>query len=71
MSGSVATNDFDTEGHTQTYTPIDTTDANGNHLVLNSDGTYTFTPELILQELWFILIQFAIMVHHKRAIQQL
>ena len=44
ISGSVATNDFDTEGHTQTYTPIDTTDANGNHLVLNSDGTYTFTP---------------------------
>ncbi len=44
VSGSVATNDFDTEGHAQTYTPIDTTDANGNHLVLNSDGTYTFTP---------------------------
>jgi hypothetical protein len=44
ISGSVATNDFDNEGHAQTYTPIDTTDANGNHLVLNSDGTYTFTP---------------------------
>jgi hypothetical protein len=44
VSGSVATNDKDAEGHTTTYTPIDNTDANGNHLVLNSDGTYTFTP---------------------------
>lgn len=43
VSGSVATNDFDPEGHTQSWTPfVDTT--GGHTLVLRADGTYTFTP---------------------------
>ena len=43
VSGNVLTNDFDVEGHTQTVTPSNTTTAEGT-LVLNADGTYTFTP---------------------------
>src|SRR5690606_24091758 len=44
VSGNVATNDYDLEGDNQTYTPINNTDADGNTLVLNANGTYTFTP---------------------------
>ncbi|WKW45969.1 Ig-like domain-containing protein [Myroides sp. JBRI-B21084] len=43
VSGSVSTNDSDPQGHTQTVTPSTTTTAEGT-LVLNANGTYTFTP---------------------------
>ena len=44
VSGSVATNDSDTEGGTLTYTAITPVPATEGVLVLNPDGTYTFTP---------------------------
>jgi hypothetical protein len=44
VSGNVAINDNDPEGHIQTVTPQTTTVAGKGTLVLLSDGTYTFTP---------------------------
>ncbi|WP_329804332.1 Ig-like domain-containing protein, partial [Flavobacterium facile] len=43
VSGSVLTNDSDPQGHTQTVTASTTTTPQGT-LVLNANGTYTFTP---------------------------
>ena len=43
VSGNVLTNDYDPQGHTQTVTPSTTTTPQGT-LVLNANGTYTFTP---------------------------
>jgi len=44
VSASVLTNDNDPNGNTQTVTPQNTTLPGVGTLVLNSDGTYTFTP---------------------------
>ncbi|MBL7766375.1 MAG: tandem-95 repeat protein [Chitinophagaceae bacterium] len=44
VSGNVKTNDTDPEGHAQTVTPQTTTISGKGTLVLNSDGTFTFTP---------------------------
>jgi gliding motility-associated-like protein len=44
VSGSVATNDTDTEGGALTYTPISIPSPNAGILTFNPDGTYTFTP---------------------------
>lgn len=45
ISGNVLTNDFDLEGHIQTVTSTGsfTTD-NGGTIVINANGTYTYTP---------------------------
>lgn len=43
VNGNVLLNDKDPEGNTQTVTPQNVTTAQGT-LVLNSNGTYTFTP---------------------------
>lgn len=43
-SGNVLTNDTDPEGNTQTITPQTTSISGKGTLVLNSNGTYTFTP---------------------------
>ncbi|RIY36999.1 hypothetical protein CKY20_05610 [Capnocytophaga canis] len=43
VSGSVGTNDLDPEGDTQVWT-TQTNTLGGHSFVLNSDGTYTFTP---------------------------
>jgi hypothetical protein len=44
VSGNVKTNDRDPEGNTQTVTPQNTTSPGKGTLVLNNDGTFTFTP---------------------------
>ena len=44
VSGNVKTNDSDPDGNTQTVTAQTTTAAGKGTLVLNSDGTFTFTP---------------------------
>ena len=44
VSGTVATNDTDTEGDALTFTAITTVPASEGVLVFNPDGTYTFTP---------------------------
>ena len=44
VSGSVATNDTDTEGGILTYTPISNPSAGEGVLIFNPNGTYTFTP---------------------------
>lgn len=44
VSGNVKTNDTDAEGHTQTVVAQTTTVSGKGTLVLNSNGTYTFTP---------------------------
>lgn len=44
VSGNVKTNDTDAEGNTQTVNAQTTTVAGKGTLVLNSDGTFTFTP---------------------------
>ena len=44
VSGNVKTNDSDVEGNTQTVTAQTTTASGKGTLVLNSDGTFTFTP---------------------------
>ena len=44
VSGNVKTNDSDPEGNTQTVTAQTTTSTGKGTLVLNADGTYTFTP---------------------------
>jgi len=43
-TGNVKTNDSDPQGNTQTVNPQDTTLAGKGTLVLNADGSYTFTP---------------------------
>jgi large repetitive protein len=43
-TGNVKTNDSDPEGNTQTITAQTTTIPGKGTLVLNTDGTYTFTP---------------------------
>ncbi|WP_042007024.1 Ig-like domain-containing protein, partial [Capnocytophaga canis] len=43
VSGSVGTNDLDPEGDMQVWT-TQTNTLGGHSFVLNSDGTYTFTP---------------------------
>ena len=43
VKGNVLTNDSDPQGHTQTVTAQNLTTAEGT-LVLNANGTYTFTP---------------------------
>lgn len=45
VSGNVKTNDFDAEGNTQSVTSQNITAPQGT-LVLNSDGTFTFTPAI-------------------------
>ena len=44
VSGNAITNDMDAEGDTQTIVPQTTTIAGKGTLVLNANGTYTFTP---------------------------
>ena len=44
-SGNVLTNDKDPEGNTQTVTAQNVTVAGKGVFLLNTDGTYTFTPE--------------------------
>lgn len=44
VSGNVKTNDSDPEGNTQTVTTQTTTVTGKGTLVLNADGTFTFTP---------------------------
>ena len=44
VSGNAKTNDTDPEGNTQTITAQNTTIAGKGTLILNSDGTFTFTP---------------------------
>ncbi len=44
VSGNVKTNDNDPQGNTQTVTAQNTTIGGKGTLVLNTDGTYTFTP---------------------------
>ncbi|HUS00224.1 MAG TPA: Ig-like domain-containing protein [Chitinophagaceae bacterium] len=44
VSGNVKTNDTDAEGNAQTVTPQTTTVSGKGTLVLNANGTYTFTP---------------------------
>lgn len=44
VSGNVKTNDIDPEGNTQTVAPQNVTIPGKGTLVLNSDGSYTFTP---------------------------
>lgn len=44
VSGNVLTNDSDPNGNTQTVTTQNTTIPGVGTLVLNSDGSYTFTP---------------------------
>ena len=44
VSGNVKTNDVDPEGNTQTVTAQTTTVAGKGTLVLNANGTFTFTP---------------------------
>ncbi|MFV0417324.1 MAG: Ig-like domain-containing protein [Dysgonomonas sp.] len=46
VSGNVLTNDFDPEGNTQTVTSHGTiTTAKGGTVVLNTDGSYLYTPK--------------------------
>jgi len=45
VSGDVSTNDTDAEGDVQTVTGYTSTVPGVGTLVLNNDGTYTFTPE--------------------------
>jgi hypothetical protein len=45
VSGNVMLNDTDAEGDAQTVTPQTTTVPGHGTLVLNSDGTWTFTPD--------------------------
>jgi large repetitive protein len=44
ISSTVATNDSDVEGNALTFTTIGSVSASQGILVLNADGTYTFTP---------------------------
>lgn len=44
VTGNVKTNDFDPEANIQNVTPQNTTVSGKGTLVLNSDGTFTFTP---------------------------
>jgi|GEM_PF-5851730 len=44
VSGNAKTNDTDPEGNTQTITAQNVTVAGKGNMVLNSDGTFTFTP---------------------------
>jgi hypothetical protein len=44
VTGNVKTNDTDAEGNTQTVTTQTTTASGKGTLVLNADGTFTFTP---------------------------
>jgi hypothetical protein len=44
VNGNVKTNDNDPQGNTQTVTAQNTTITGKGTLVLNTDGTYTFTP---------------------------
>ena len=45
VSGNVLGNDVDSKGHTLTAVPQTTTLTGKGTLVLNADGTFTFTPE--------------------------
>ncbi|MBK7957857.1 MAG: cadherin-like domain-containing protein [Bacteroidetes bacterium] len=45
LNGDVKANDTDPENNTQTVTAQTTTTAGKGTLVLNTDGTYTFTPD--------------------------
>jgi|AGTN01.1.fsa_nt_gi conserved repeat domain len=46
VTGNVLTNDFDPEGHTQAVTSTGSiSTAEGGSVVMNADGTYTYTPK--------------------------
>ncbi|MBL7811076.1 MAG: cadherin-like domain-containing protein, partial [Bacteroidetes bacterium] len=44
ITGDVKVNDFDPEGNTQTVNPTPVSNVSNGTLVLNSNGTYTYTP---------------------------
>jgi len=46
ISGNVLDNDFDKEGNTQTVVPVSQMISGVGTLVVNADGTFTFTPEV-------------------------
>jgi gliding motility-associated-like protein len=45
LNGDVSTNDFDADGDVLTYSPAGTIETTNGTVILNEDGTFTYTPD--------------------------
>ena len=45
LNGDVSTNDFDADGDVLTYSPAGTIETTNGVVILNEDGTFTYTPD--------------------------